>query len=163
MRGNMYKTASIYVEHLKYVIITCVIQSTIMLYIFTGDLTASVVIAVMVFLVFLIITYSLSSKKIIITDEGIKTRLKLFKWNEVSLIAVYPDKFITIYLKLPGAIHRVGVGIRVRSSDIAQYTIKYDEELVDIFKDKVKDKVQIKNIPYYSFNSLINDLKNIKN
>ena len=158
----MYKTASIYVEHLKYVIMICIIQSTIMLYIFTKDLIASAIITIMVFLIFLIITYSLSSKKIIITDEGIKTRLKLFKWDEVSFIAIYPNKFITIYLKLPSAIHRVGVGIRVRCSDIAQYTIKYDEELIDIFKNKTNGKVQIKNMPYYSFSSIINCLKGIK-
>jgi len=157
----MHKTAYLYTEHLKYLIIVGIVQTIIMLYIFTKDIIASITIPIMIFSIIAI--FYCFNNKLIITDEGIRTRLKLFKWSEVSLIAVYPNKFITIYLKLPIAIHRVGVGIRVRSSDIAQYTIKYDKELVNIFKDKVKDKVQIKNIPYYSFNSLINDLKNIKN
>ncbi|WP_292460898.1 hypothetical protein [Methanothermococcus sp.] len=154
----MHKEAYLYTKDLIYVLLCGMATMLIMGYILTADMILSFAIALITFSI-MIITYHLFSGKIIITDEGIKTKIRLFKWDEVSLIAVYPYKFITIYLKLPSAIHRVGAGIRVRCSDIAQYTIRYDEELINIFKNKTNGKVQIKNMPYYSFNSLINSLK----
>jgi hypothetical protein len=133
-----------------------------MLYFFTKDVIASIIIPIIVFSIITLSIYYFN--KVIITDEGIKVGFRLYKWDEISLIAVYPKKYMIIYIKLPSAIHRVGAGIRVRFSDIAQYTIKYDEELINIFKNKLKDKhkIQIKNIPYYSFDSLKKELNSLK-
>jgi hypothetical protein len=159
---GMYKTAYLYTKSLIYYLALIVLQSIIILYVFTKDIIASITITL---IVFSIITtyYYIFQGKIILTDEGIKTRTHLYSWDEVEHVYVYPNKYIILCLKLPSGIHRVGAGIRVRYSDIAEYIIRYDEDLIDIFKNKANGKVQIKNIPHYSFSSIINCLKNIKN
>ena len=157
----MYKTAYLYTKSLIYYLALIVLQSIIMLYIFTKDIIASITITLIVFSI-IAINYYIFQGKLILTDEGIKRGAHLYSWDEVEHVYVYPNEYIILHLKLPSGIHRVGAGIRVRYSDIAEYIIRYDKELIDIFKNKTNGKVQIKNMPYYSFSSIINCLKDIK-
>ncbi len=128
------------------------------LYIMTGDYISSLMFVLIMGLLYGIAGYILSKKPIIINDEGIKIRDKIYRWEDIKCIIVCPNKYIIIQIRLPERIHRVvGTGIRVRSSDITEYMIKYDKNIIKLFNDKIKNKMTYAD--YWDFDKFMKSLK----
>ncbi|WP_292460896.1 hypothetical protein [Methanothermococcus sp.] len=75
----------------------------------------------------------------------IKIGNKFYKWEDITYILINPNKYIIISLKMLKAVHRSKfVGARLKYSSDREYFLKYDDELVNILKNKSGDKIHFR-------------------
>ena len=131
----------------------------IILYFTTKDFISSFLFVSIMGLIYGVAGYILSKKPIILNDDGIKIRKKLYRWENVKCIIVCPNKYIIIKIALPEKIGKYYKYryIMTKSSNIAEYMIKYDENIIKLLNDKIKNKITYTD--YWDLNRLIRSLK----
>ena len=110
-------------------------------YYLTKDMLFSICILLFGLIIILSLIYA-ACKPVKINDSIIKIGNESYKWEDITHININPNKYIMITLKMPKAFHRSKfVGARLKYSSDREYFLKYDDELINILKNKAGDKI----------------------
>ena len=129
------------------------------LYITTGDYMSSFLFVSIMGLIYGIAGYIISKKPIILNDEGIKIRNKIYKWKDEKCVIICPNQYIIIKIivsKKMGKYYKYRY-VKTKLSNVAEYMIKYDENIIKLFNDKIKNK-----ITYTDYQDLDRFMKSLK-
>ena len=137
-----YNTTTYINKSIIYLYTFCTIFISLIEYYLTKDISFSIGILLFGLIIVLLLIHITYNKPVKINDSMIKIGNKPYKWDDITRIIINPNKYIMISLKMPKAIHRSGyVGVRLKYSSDREYFLKYDDELINIFKNKTGDKI----------------------